>query len=261
MIEAPNFRNRICLVTGGTQGVGEATALMMASAGAEAVAICGRQQEAGERVADKIRALGAKGIFVKADLARVDECFRVVDTVGDQCGRLDVLANVAGVTDRGTIDDTSVETYERLFAVNTRAPFFLIQRALPLLRKGTGSTVVNVITIAAHGGAPFIAAYVASKSALVGLTRNLAHALRHDRIRVNGLNMGWTATPGEERTQRTAHGHGDDWQEEIGRTRPFGRLLKPEEVARAICFLASSESALMTGSIVDFDQTVMGAYD
>ncbi|MFB2553717.1 SDR family oxidoreductase [Ensifer soli] len=261
MIEAAHFRNKVCLVTGGTQGVGEATALMMASGGAKLVAICGRQSEAGERTAQKIRELGTEALYVQADLAAVEDCFRVADTVGERLGRIDVLANVAGITDRGTIEDTDPATYERLFAVNTRAPFFLIQRALPYLRKGDGSAVVNVISIAAHGGAPFIAAYVASKSALVGLTKNLAHALRHDRIRVNGLNMGWTATPGEEKTQRVAHGLGDDWQEEIGRTRPFGRLLRPEEVARAICFLASSESALMTGSIVDFDQTVMGAYD
>lgn len=261
MIEAPNFVNKVCLVTGGTQGVGEAAALMMASAGAEVVAFCGRQQEAGDRVAEAIRATGAKAIFVRADLSVVKDCFRVVDTVGETCGRIDVLANVAGITDRGTIEDTDTATFERLFAVNTRAPFFLIQRSLPHLRKSGGGAVVNVISIAAYGGAPFIAAYVASKSALVGLTKNLAHALRHDRIRVNGLNMGWTATPGEERTQRTAHGLGDDWQVEIGRTRPFGRLLRQEEIARAICFLASSESALMTGSIVDFDQTVIGAYD
>lgn len=261
MLAAPNFRNRVCLVTGGTQGVGEATALMMASAGAEAVVICGRQRAAGDRVAAQLRAAGTEALFVEANLSAVDDCFRVVDAAGDRFGRIDVLANVAGVTDRGTIEDTSVETYERLFAVNTRAPFFLIQRAVPFLRQSTGASVVNVISIAAHGGAPFIAAYVASKSALVGLTRNLAHSLRHDRIRVNGLNMGWTATPGEERTQRTAHGLGDDWQAEIGLTRPFGRLLQPAEIARAICFLASTESALMTGSIVDFDQTVMGAYD
>lgn len=185
----------------------------------------------------------------------------MVDAAADRFGGLDVLANVAGLTDRGTIETTTPEIWDRLFAVNTRAPFFLIQRAVPHMRDRGGGTVVNVISIAAHGGAPFIAAYVASKSALIGLTRNLGHALRHDRIRVNGLNMGWTATPGEEAIQRSAHGMGDDWLEEIEADRPFGRLLRPEEVARAICFLASAESALTTGAVWDFDQMVMGAYD
>jgi NAD(P)-dependent dehydrogenase (short-subunit alcohol dehydrogenase family) len=255
------FRGKVCLVTGGTQGVGEATALMMADRGAAAVVICGRQREAGERVCSDLEGKGVAALYVHADLARVEDCFAVIDAAASRFGELHVVANVAGATDRGSLETTNAATFDKLFAINTRAPFFIMQRAVPLIRKVGGGSIVNVISIAAHGGAPFIAAYVGSKSALIGLTKNIAHALRPDRIRVNGLNMGWTATPGEERIQKTAHGLGDDWLETISRTRPFGRLLRPEEVARAICFLASDESAIMTGSIVDFDQTVVGAYD
>lgn len=256
-----DFRGSVCLVTGGTQGVGEATALMMADRGAAAVVICGRQEGAGERVRAALERKGTVALFVHADLAKVEDCQAVVDAAAARFGTVDVVANVAGATDRGTLEATDPATFDRLFAINTRAPFFIMQRAVPLMRKAGGGAIVNVISIAAHGGAPFISAYVASKAALVGLTKNVAHALRHDRIRVNGLNMGWTATPGEERIQKTAHGLGDDWLETIAQTRPFGRLLRPEEIARAICFLASSESAIVTGSIVDFDQTVIGAYD
>jgi NAD(P)-dependent dehydrogenase (short-subunit alcohol dehydrogenase family) len=252
---------KVCLVTGGTQGVGEATARLMAARGAKAIVICGRQQDAGECVARDLRAAGAEAKYVKADLARVEDCFAVVDAAASAFGRLDIVANVAGVTDRGTIEDTTPETFERIFAVNIRAPFFIMQRAIPLLRRVGGGSIVNVISIASHGGAPFISAYVASKAALVGLTKNVAHAMRRERIRVNGLNMGWTSTPGEERIQRTAHGRGDAWLAEISTQQPFGRLLTAEEVARAILFLASKESAIVTGSIMDFDQLVVGAYD
>jgi NAD(P)-dependent dehydrogenase (short-subunit alcohol dehydrogenase family) len=256
-----DLEEKICLVTGGTQGVGEATARLMAARGAKGIVICGRQHDAGERVAQQLRMLGSEVKFVGADLSRVEDCFAVVDAVASTFGRLDIVANIAGITDRGTIEDTTPETFERIFAVNTRAPFFIMQRAIPLLRRVGGGAIVNVISIAAHGGAPFISAYVASKAALAGLTKNVAHAMRRERIRVNGLNMGWTATPGEERVQRTAHGMGDNWLEEIAKQQPFGRLLTPDEVARAILFLATDESAIMTGSIVDFDQLVVGAYD
>src|SRR5580700_244194 len=251
---------KVCLITGGTQGVGEATARLMAARGAKGIVICGRQQEAGERIARELRELGSESAFVRADLSRVEDCFATVDAAAHAFGRLDIVANVAGVTDRGTIEDTTPELFERIFAVNTRAPFFIMQRAIPLLRRAGGGSIVNVISIAAHGGAPFISAYVASKAALVGLTKNVANAMRRDRIRVNGLNMGWTATPGEERIQRTAHGRGSDWLSEVSKQQPFGRLLTADEIARAILFLATDESAIVTGSIVDFDQFVVGAY-
>lgn len=256
-----DFTGKICLVTGGTQGVGEATAFLMAERGAAGIVICGRQQDAGRQVEERLAAKGTPALFVRADLSKVEDCFAVVDAAKVRFGALHVVANVAGCTDRGTIDTTDPATFDRLFAINTRAPFFIMQRVIPLMREAGGGTIVNVISISAYAGSPVICAYVGSKAALMGLTKNIAYSVRNDRIRVNGLNMGWTATPGEERIQKTAHGLGDDWQDEIADTRPFGRLLTSEEVARGICFLAGDESALMTGAVVDFDQTVVGAYD
>lgn len=255
------FKGRVCIVTGGTQGVGEHVARQMAAAGAAGIVICGRDAARGRAVEAAVEAAGSSCVFVEADLARVEDAFAVVDAAAARFGRLDVLCNVAGLTDRGTIDDTTPELWDRLIAVNARAPFFLVQRAVPHMRRAGGGSVVNVISIAAHGGAPHIAPYVASKSALVGLTKNLANALRHDRIRVNGLNMGWTATPGEEATQRRFHSMGDDWQEELGRARPFGRLLDPAEVARTVVFLAGPESGIVSGAVWDFEQAAIGAGD
>jgi NAD(P)-dependent dehydrogenase (short-subunit alcohol dehydrogenase family) len=115
--------------------------------------------------------------------------------------------------------------------------------------------------MSAHGGQPHIAAYCASKGALATLTRNVAHSLLKHRIRVNGLNVGWMSTPGEDRIMKTYHDAKDGWLDEAVKSRPFGRLIDPKEVARACAYLASSESGLMTGSNIDFDQTVVGTGD
>src|SRR5262249_44559306 len=99
---------------------------------------------------------------------------------------------------RRGVDDTTIELWDRMFAVNVRAPFFLLQRAVAVMRpRGIQGSVVNVISVTSYGGAPYLATYAASKGALVTLTRNAANSLLRDRIRVNGLNLGWTNTPGE----------------------------------------------------------------
>lgn len=221
--------------------------------------ICGRSQERGRVIADELTAAGCATTFVRADLERVEDCFRVVDAAEDAFDRLDTLVNCAALTERGTVADTSPELWDRMFAVNVRAPFFLLQRAVALMRaRKIEGTVVNVITVSSHGGAPYLVPYAASKGALATLTRNTANALLRDRIRVNGLNIGWMNTPGEHATQRRFHDAPDDWLERAAKRQPFGRLLEPREVARAIAFLASEESGMMTGSLVDFDQTVLG---
>ena len=129
-----------------------------------------------------------------------------------------------------------------------------------MIREAIAGTVVNVISMSGHGGQPFIAAYCTSKGALQTLTKNAAYSLMRNRIRVNGLNIGWMDTPGEHRIQKSYHGAADDWLAKAERTQPFGRLLKPREVAKAIAFLAGEESGMMTGSLVDFDQSVLGCY-
>ena len=112
-----------------------------------------------------------------------------------------------------------------------------------------------------QAGQPFIAAYCSSKGALATLTENTAYAVMRNRIRVNGLNIGWMATEGEDRIQRQHHGASPDWLKEAAAAQPFGRLVDPWEVARAVAFLSTDESGLMTGSVVNYDQSIWGAYD
>ena len=251
----------VFLVTGSTQGIGAAVALALARAGARGVVVCGRNRDGGARVKADLEAAGAAAEYVPADLAKVEDCRVVTAACDERFGRLDGLVNAAGMTDRGTLDDTTVELWDRMFAVNTRAPFILMQDAVAIMRReGIAGRIVNIITMSSHGGQPFITAYCASKGALATLTKNAAHALRGDRIRVNGVNIGWADTPGEHKVQ-LAGGAPDDWLAKAEAAQPFGRLIKPEDVANLCLFLLGADSGVMTGALIDCDQNVMGAYD
>lgn len=253
---------RAYVVTGGTQGIGEAVAMALARKGAGGIVICGRNEKNGERVAAALKDAGARAaLFVPADMEKPEDCRRVVAACDEAFGRVDGLVNAAGVTDRGRIDDTTVELWDRIFAINARAPFLLMQAAIAVMRReGRGGAIVNIITMSSHGGQPFITAYSASKGALATLTKNVAHSVRFDRIRVNGLNIGWTDTPGEHRIKKL-EGQPENWLETGEAAQPFGRLIKPEDVAYACVYLLGPHSGVMTGSVIDHDQNVMGAYD
>jgi NAD(P)-dependent dehydrogenase (short-subunit alcohol dehydrogenase family) len=262
MADPSRFEGKVAIVTGSTQGVGEATARLLVERGAAAVVVTGRDAGRGEVVVSALRGMGAKAIFVPADLAQTGAPEEICAQADAAFGRVDVVVNSAALTDRDNLWDTTPQFFDRMFAVNVRAPFFLIQGAARIMRRNNvGGSIVTVGSISSHGGQPHLSSYVASKGALWAMTRNLAHALLPYRIRVNLINAGWMDTPGEDRIQRRWHGASDGWQERAGTERPSGRLIRPEELARAIAFLASDESGLMTGSVVDYDQRVVGAYD
>jgi len=139
-----------------------------------------------------------------------------------------------------------------------RAVIAACDEAARLMRRGGGGSIVNIITMASHGGEPALTAYAASKGALATLTRNAGHQLQPDRIRVNGLNIGWTATEGEHAVQ-TETGEPDDWLAAADRGAPLGRLLRPDDIAQMVTYLLSEAAAIVTGSVIDFDQTVHGS--
>ena len=251
------FDGKVALVTGSTQGVGEAVVRRLAAEGAAGIVVTGREADRGAAVA---ASLGTDALFVPADLADAGAAPRLIAAADERFGRIDVLVNAAADTARGSIVDTTPELFERLMAVNVRAPLLLMQGAIAVMRREEiEGTIVNVASVAARGSMPFLAPYAASKAALIALSKNVAYAVMWDRIRVNVVSPGWVDTPGEDAIQRRYHDGGDDWLEKAEAAQPFGRLIKVDELAVLIAYLASDESGLMTGAEVPFDQSVPGA--
>ena len=261
------FRDKVIVVTGSTQGSGAETAKLLAHRGAKGVTICGRKEKEGLSVKEEIEKIGSQCIFVKADLSKEKDCRNIVESTDKTFGRVDCLINVAGFTERGTILSTTIDNYDMCFNVNTKAPFILMQDSIRIMiRENIKGSIVNVLSMAMHSGMPFLAAYSASKAALANMTKNTANAVAGHNIRVNALNIGWTDTPGEDAIQKKFHDGGEDWLEKAESKVPFKRLTKAIDVARAAAYFCSEESGLVTGSIIDYDQTVLGwhaysAYD
>jgi len=260
MSTSQQLEGRIAIVTGSTQGLGEATARLFAERGAAGIVVTGRNSQRGEVFAESLNSGSCRAIFVRADMADVDDCRALVAAADEAFGTVHVLVNSAGATTRGSILNTTTDVYDSVMAVNVRAPFFLMQEAAKIMiRDGVAGSVINIGSVSAYGGMPFLSPYSISKGALAVTTKNAAYALMRHRIRVNQLNIGWMDTPGEDTIQRTVHGSDENWLEAVEARQPFGRLLKAREVARAIAFLASDESGMMTGAAVEFDQSVQGA--
>jgi NAD(P)-dependent dehydrogenase (short-subunit alcohol dehydrogenase family) len=260
------LRDKVVLVVGGTVGLGAGIARAAAREGATVV-VTGRRAERGEAMVAELTAngrpeTGASAAYVQGDVADPGAATAMVEATVERFGRVDCLVNCAGLTTRGTLVDTTPDLFDEHIAVNLRGPFFTMQAAVrDMVRRGEPGTIVNIITMTAKGGQPYLAPYAASKGGLVTLTRNAAHAHRFDRIRINGLNIGWTETEGEDAIQREFHGAGDDWVDQANASLPMGKLGQVDEIADAVVFLLSERSGVVTGSVIDWDQTVPGAYD
>ena len=256
------LEGKVVLVSGGTRGLGAAVATASVRNGAEVV-VTGRRKDVGEQFAAELAGRwGREVLFVRSDAGDVEQGRAAVAETIDRLGRIDCLVNCAGLTTRGTMLDTTPELFDEHIAVNVRGPFFLMQAAIKdMVARGEGGSIVTIITMSAHGGQPYLAPYVASKSGLIGLTRNAAFAHRWDRIRINGLNIGWTETDGEDATQRRFHDAGDDWLEKAAAGLPMGKLGQVDEIADFVVFLLSARSGVVTGSVIDWDQEIPGAHE
>ena len=253
---------KIAVVTGGTQGLGAAVARLFAEAGAAGIVIVGRGLGKGLAKASEIEGKTRVPVhMVQADLGRIKDVHTVVPAADLRFGRVDILVNAAALTDRGNLLNTSPRLFDRMFAVNTRAPFFLMQDSVKLMeRKGIKGTIVNIGSVSERAGQPFLAPYCASKAALATLTRNSGFALMRNGIRINQLDIGWMNSDHERKLQAKESGD-PDFIDREARKLPFGRLLDPMEVARAVLWMASDDSGMMTGSVIHFDQSVWGGYD
>jgi NAD(P)-dependent dehydrogenase (short-subunit alcohol dehydrogenase family) len=253
-----SLNGRVALVTGSTSGIGRGIAQLFAALGAKVVVHGrdpGRAQDAAQALADE----GGQARSVASDLVDEEACRALMDEAARAFGGLDILVNNAADTSRGDVEDTTVQLWDRILAVNLRAPFILLQQAIPHFRRKGGGSVVNIGSINAYIGEPKLCAYSVSKGGLMTLTKNAAALLNRDRIRVNQINAGWTLTEGEDRVKREQEGQSADWLAEAVTTRPFGRLLSPADIAYAAAYFASDASACVTGTVLDLEQYPVGA--
>ena len=255
--------DKVLLVTGATQGVGRAVALEAARSGAAAITLTDLNTQRADEIVSEILKLGAKAAFVAADLKEQNAPTRIISAAINHFGRLDGLVNAAGLSDRGSVAQADTALFDQLFAVNTRAPMFLMQGLIRHLQeRNAPGSIVNILSFQAHGASVNLAIYGATKAAMSLLTKNAAFAHRKDRIRVSGINLGWTDTPGEREMQAVKLGKGESWLAEAESRMPWGRLIQPEDVARLTLFLLSDVSIPMTGALIDQEQySVLGVRD
>lgn len=250
------------LVTGASGGLGRAIACRAVREGASTVVVHGRDAGGAERTAELVSSLGAEAHVVLADLADRDQAENLVPRALKEVGALDGLVNAAGTSARGTWLDTDPDLLDLHLNVNLRAPFLALQGFIRhRVEAGAAGSAVTIATMSSHGGQPFLAPYATSKSGLLAMTKNAAQAHRWDRIRVNALNIGWTKTDGEDMVQKTFHQADGNWLEEAEKSQPMGQLGDPDQIAEMVAYLLSARSGVVTGSVIDWDQTVPGALD
>ncbi len=252
------LKDKVAVITGSGSGMGEGIARLFVEEGAKVV-ISNRTEETGKAVAASINEQGGEAIFQKADVSIESECRALIEKTVEHFGQIDVLVNNVGWSERGNIEDTSVEEWDKVFAVNVRSSFICAQQAVKHMKERQRGSIINIGSVNAYIGEPKLLAYSASKGALMTMTKNLASYLNRYRIRVNLLNVGWTLTPNEHRVKVEDEGKGEGWLAEAIKTRPWGRLLSPREIAYAAVYFASDESECITGSVLDLEQHPVGA--
>jgi len=242
---------KVALITGGTSGIGRATAALFAREGAR-VALTGRDEVRGRVVLHEVKSAGSEGIFVRSDVRLADECRRAVDETIKAFKRLDILFNNAGVFFPHTVTDSTEEEWDQTLDVNLKGTYLMSKFALPHMIAQRSGAIVNNSSGWGLVGGDAAAAYCASKGGVVLLTKAMAVDHGPQGIRINCICPGDVETP---MLPEDARLRGLAWDEYLkaAASRPLGRIGKPEEIARAVLFLASDDSSFMTGSALVVD--------
>jgi 3-oxoacyl-[acyl-carrier protein] reductase len=242
----PNLSGKTALVTGASRGMGRASAVALAAAGAQVLVHYGRGANEAEAIVAEIRKTGGRADAIAADLAAADGAHKLAKQaraiVGD---RLDILVANAGISKAATIEETTVEDFDKLFAVNVRAPFFLVQQLLPIMSKG--SSIVFLSSLGAHAVVGTIPAYAATKGAIDTLVKHFASMLGARGIRVNAVAPGVVATDMSSFTKTDA---GRDYALS---SQALKRLAQPDDIGGVIAFLASEDARWITGDTIRVD--------
>jgi NAD(P)-dependent dehydrogenase (short-subunit alcohol dehydrogenase family) len=244
-----NFEGRVALITGGTAGIGEATVRRIAALGAGTVFV-GRDEDDGQRIESELLHDGAAAVFLKADLSRPDEVRRIVPATVSIFGRLDYVFNNAGVSGQnGLIADQAERNFDEVFSVNVKGLFIALQQEIrQMLRQGSGGSIVNMASVGGSLATPGASVYVASKHAVIGLTKSAAIEYGPHGIRVNAVS------PGAIRTEMLRKVFGDEVVlDEMADIHPVRRIGSPEDVADAVAWLFSDYSSYYTGQSLVLD--------
>jgi NAD(P)-dependent dehydrogenase (short-subunit alcohol dehydrogenase family) len=245
------LHGRRALITGGAGGIGRATALLFASEGA-AVGIVDLNEERGQEVAREISIAGGRAIFERADVTRAADCRRVVERTVREFGGIDILFNNAGIIRRASVVEISEEDWDTVMAVNVKSVFLMSREVIPIMARAKGGSIINTASGWGLAGGPRAAAYCASKGAVVLMTKAMAIDHGRQNIRVNCICPGDTDTAmlrGEARQL----GEAEDRFLADSAKRPLGRVGKPEEIARAVLYLASDAASFVTGTALVVD--------
>lgn len=238
-----SLSGQIALVTGGSQGIGRATALALAHQGAD-VAIMARSIEKCEAVADEIRALGRRALPIQGDLARADQIKAAVEKVGAELGPISILVNNAAITRDGLLLRMKRDDWDDVLNTNLTGVFLTIQQVLPMMMKARRGRIINLTSVVAQSGNIGQANYIAAKSGLIGLTKAVAREYASRQITVNAVSPGFIETP---MTEALAEAARQAMLEQI----PLKRAGSDHDVASTVAFLASDEAGYITGQVIN----------
>jgi 3-oxoacyl-[acyl-carrier protein] reductase len=241
-----NLATKTALVTGASRGMGRATALALAAGGARVIVHYGRNADEAKAVVDQIRAAGGRADAVPADLAAPDGAHRLAAQVRDLVGdRLDILVSNAGISKAAALEELTVADFDNLFAVNVRAPYFLVQQLLPLL--GKGSSVVFLSSLGARAAVGTLSAYASTKGAINTLVKYFAAAFGPRGVRVNAV------APGVIDTDMSNFTKTEEGRAVVMGMQTLKRIGTPADVASVVAFLASDDARWITGDIIAVD--------
>ena len=241
------FHGKVALVTGGTTGIGRATALEFAKHGAKVV-VTGRREKEGLETVELIRKAGGQATFVRADVAKEDDVKKMVNETLRAYGRLDVAFNNAGVEQiPQPLTETTEETYDQVIDINVKGVFLSLKHEVPAMLKTGGGSIVNNASVAGLIGMGGVAVYAASKHAVLGLTKAVALEYAKQGIRVNAVAPGGVETPMFDRFTAVVS------REAMNASHPIGRPGRPEEIAAGVVWLASDAAGFVTGTALTLD--------
>jgi len=249
--------NKSAVITGGASGIGEAISILFGKQGAR-VSVLDVDEAAARRVADRIVATGGKADAHPCDVSSAAETLAAMSAVEKAAGRIDILANIAGIAHVGTIETTAEADFDRVYRVNVKGMFLSTQAALPIILKGGGGVILNMASIASLIGIPERFAYSTSKGAVLSMTRSIATDYMKKNVRCNCICPARVHTPFVDGYLKSTYpGREREEFQKLSAYQPLGRMGKPEEVAHMALYLCSDEASFITGQAFPIDGGVL----